>query len=127
MPPLDRMAALAMPPNDTTSKPPLDTVVRLATPPLKIATVPEARTTRPLLVWPDVMLTTWPLLTLVAVIKPSAPISVMSGEVRELIAPLTLALLKASLPALLSQSPRSPLLGSVFQPSSDVPPLLIEK
>jgi hypothetical protein len=53
---------------------------------------------------------------------------VMSVVVSALITPLKLALLKASLPALLSQSPRSPELSvRLFQPSSDVVPLSIEK
>ena len=75
------------------------------------------------------MLTTWPLLTtLAAVIQPIALMLVTSTGVSALITPLKLALLKASLPALVSQSPRSPLTGdALFQPSSDVVPLSIEK
>ena len=73
------------------------------------------------------MLTVWPLLTLTAVTKPSALMLMTSVVVRELITPLKLALLKASSPALVSQSPRSPLAGLLFHLSRDVAPLSIEK
>jgi hypothetical protein len=58
------MVPLAAPPDATLTVPP-DTTVATAEPPEKMSMVPEESTTTPLLVWPVVMLRTWPLLTVV--------------------------------------------------------------
>ena len=107
LPPLEMVALIATPPDDATSSPPLETLVALTMAPPSTMRVPDERTMTPELV-PELTVRVWPLLTMFAEVQPMAAMLVTSAEVRAFRTPLRLALLKASLPACVSQSPRSP-------------------